>query len=216
MNISLVKILGSAILATSLIACGGGGGKKASTDMAVKGGDAGVKPDGGGGACTTYGAWATDQGGAYEGEGDLKGYDYEEGAYGYQAGTGMLADVLEYDFYQVTGSPPATTPTTLDLSKIKSYKDCTDCLYVYKDVDPNDSASGTFFFADSGSISVTKRDHGTPTGTVAVASTTPTHFVEYDQMADAPKANGACLTVSAFTFSYDYDNTADADGGSDM
>ena len=221
MKFTLSHMVGSAILATALVACGGGG-KAGKSDMAVAKTDGGSKTDGGGAgdmsgsaSCTAYGAWATDQVGAYQQDGATTSmYDYSEGVFGYQAGTGTLADVLEYDYFHVKGDPAPTTPATVTLGGSSTYITCTDCLQVFKDVDPNDSSTGTLFFATEGTINVTARDRGPATGTVAVKGSN-IKLVEWDAMADAEVAGGACLTVASFDFSAMFDNSA-PDGGADM
>lgn len=215
MNVSLFEILGSAVLATSLVACGGGG-NKISSDMAVSKGDAGMKGDmSGSGACTAYGAWATDQVGAQNQVAPQANIDFADFVFGYQAaGAGTIVDVLQYEYYKTTGSAAATAgPVTLGGSQ--TYGNCADCLAVYKGIDTAASTdTSTLFFATSGTLTVTKRDNTQPKGTVA-ASGSNLKFVEWDSAADAAKPNGACLTVASFNFTQEYDNTA-SDGGADM
>ncbi len=218
MTVSLSRILGSAVLSVALVACGGSGKKaNTSTDMkASTGSDAGVKTDGGAGACTAYGPWATDNVGAFSTNADtstdagVSMYDYEEGVYAYQA-AGTLADILEYDYFHLTGSAAPTTPSTVTLGGSSTYSTCVDCLQIFKDVDPNDSSSGRLFFADSGSLTITKRDHGALKGTVAASATGPIHFSEWDTNTDAAVVGGACLTLSSFSITENFDNTSTSD-----
>jgi hypothetical protein len=105
--------------------------------------------------------------------------------------------------YEVWWVPtPPTLPYTENFTTASKYNTCEACVTYRETCSASTTCSGRFFFAQTGSMSVTaatRADAGILTGSASAMT-----LQEWDTTNDLPVSGGACVTLPATAFSVSF------------
>jgi hypothetical protein len=198
-----------------LVACGGGGKSKQDLGaLDLSGGDMSGQV-----TCTSLATWPGNDV-VFRGQPDpIQDIDFVTAAYEHRpnATSSSLLDELRAEVWDSAGSP-TSYPTTFTFSSTDTYDGCTGCVAIAIGFDPSVPMSkpSTFYFAQSGSMTVTKADRDPVMGQFE-ATGSNLHLVEwsyYDAAhTDTAIAGGGCFDIGSFSVSGSYLNSTD--GGTD-
>jgi hypothetical protein len=196
-----------------LIGCGGSGGST-NHDLAGSTGDMSAVT-----GCTTVATWPNDMLQVIGISAPVNGVDFLTAAYGTRPNTNAaLVDQLGAEIWDPTAGPHFTAPQTFTFSSADKYNTCTGCLSLMIADDPTQDfgATGTFYFAQSGTMTVTKADRDATSGAFAATGSNIklVQWSYYDSAAsDSAITGGTCYDIGSFSFSGTYSNSVD--GGTD-
>jgi len=211
----------SLILVLAAVGCGGSSGN--SADLS------GVVRDDMMTSCIQVPAWPSSNVFAFS-DTTQPGYAYVDGVgadqpHGMVPDMGPLEDMagahddeLLYRYYAQSGQPEPQVPHDYTIPTDETLGTCVDCVTALFDFDPADpDHTGTLYFATSGTVHVSRLDHGAPTGTVA-ASGTALRLVHWDydpaSHLDDADPDAKCVEIPSFSFSAMFDHTS-SDAGTD-
>jgi hypothetical protein len=201
-----------------LVVVGCGGGTKPKQDLGAP--DlAGSADMSGSVTCTTVATWPNNDTTVVGQANPFSGIDFVTGAYEHRpnATTPAFFDEMRAEVWD-SASAPTSYPTTFTFKSTDTYNGCTGCMGILIGADPNDQMDtpGTFYFAQSGTMTVTKADRDPTSGSFA-ATASNVHLVEWSYFdaagTDTAIAGGGCYDVTNFSASGTYANSLD--GGTD-
>ncbi len=174
----------------------------ARKDFSFPGGDMAGDDMNSGGGCTTIATWA--------GLEPFANYD-DAGPTtfgGSQSSTTEPFDALGFEDWHITSG----YPKNVTFSSTDSYFTCDVCVALYEQVQGGQAAA--FFFAQSGSMTVTTADENIESGTLNLTGTN-LHLVEWDLSTDTAVPGGRCYDIGTATLNKSWLNPQDA-GAADM